>query len=125
MPIYRGRDLRKGRYSESGRPYLVTAVVKNREKLFKDFWLARHVVAELRATTEQGVVESLAWVIMPDHLHWLLIPKAGALNIAMQRTKSRSAISVNRALGRRGQERGQVRWRGCISARTHDRRQRD
>ena len=102
MPIYHGRDLRKGRYSEPGRPYLVTTVVENREKLFKDFWLARLLVAELRATTDQGIVESLAWVIMPDHLHWLLIPKAGALEIVMQRTKSLSAISINRALGRRG-----------------------
>ncbi len=102
MPIYHGKDLRKGRYSEPGRPYLVTTVVENREKLFKDFWLARLLVAELRATTDQGIVESLAWVIMPDHLHWLLIPKAGALKIVMQRTKSLSALSINRALGRRG-----------------------
>ncbi len=102
MPIYHGKDLRKGRYSEPGRPYLVTTVVENREKLFKDFWLARLLVAELRATTDQGIVESLAWVIMPDHLHWLLIPKAVALKIVMQRTKSLSALSINRALGRRG-----------------------
>ena len=102
MPIYHGKDHRKGRYSEPGRPYLVTTVVENREKLFKDFWLARLLVAELRATTDQGIVESLAWVIMPDHLHWLLIPKAGALKIVMQRTKSLSALSINRALGRRG-----------------------
>ena len=102
MPIYHGKDLRKGRYSEPGRPYLVTTVVENREKLFKDFWLARLLVAELRATTDQGIVESLAWVIMPDHLHWLLIPKAVSLKIVMQRTKSLSALSINRALGRRG-----------------------
>ena len=102
MPIYHGNNLRKGRYSEPGRSYLVTTVVENREKLFKEFWLARLLVADLRATTDQGIVESLARVIMPDHLHWLLIPKAGALEIVMQRTKSLSAISINRALGRRG-----------------------
>jgi REP element-mobilizing transposase RayT len=102
MPIYHGKDLRKGRYSEPGRPYLVSTVVKDREKLFEDFWLARFLVAELRVATEEGLVETLAWVVMPDHLHWLLIPKEGSLDIPIQRTKSRSAISINRALDRRG-----------------------
>ena len=100
--MYHGRDLRRGRYFEPGRPYFVTIVVKNREKLFKDFWLARHLVAELRAANDQGLVDSLAWVIMPDHLHWLLVPTGGSLPPVMQRTKSRSAIAINRTLGRGG-----------------------
>jgi len=60
MSIYHGKDLRKGRYSEPGRPYLITTVVKDRERLFQNFWLARLVVKELRSATEQGLVESLA-----------------------------------------------------------------
>ena len=102
MPIYHGRDLRRGRYSQPGRPYLVTTVVKGRERLFEDFWLARLLVAELRETTEQELVESLAWVIMPDHLHWLLVPKRASLQTVMRRMKSRSAVAINRVLGRSG-----------------------
>ena len=102
MPIYHGKDLRRGRYSEPNRPYLITTVTKDREKLFADLWLARLLVAALRATTEEGSVETLSWVIMPNHLHWLLVPKAASLDVAVQRTKSRSAIAVNRALGRHG-----------------------
>ena len=102
MPIYHGKDLRKGRYSEPGRLYLVTTVVKNREPLFEDFWLARHLVAALRAANDQGLVDSLAWVIMPDHLHWLLVPARGSLATAMRRTKSRSAMAINQTLGRGG-----------------------
>ena len=100
MPIYHGKDLRSGRYSEPGRPYLVTTVVKDRENLFQNFWLARTLVQELRATTEQGLVETLAWVVMPDHIHWLLVPKAVSLETAVQRTKSRSAIAINNLVGR-------------------------
>jgi REP element-mobilizing transposase RayT len=103
MSIYHGKDLRKGRYSEPGRPYLVTTVVRNREPLFKNFSLARLVVKELRSTTEQGLVESPAWIVMLDHVHWLLIPKGGTLRSAMQRTKSLSAASINRMLSRDGQ----------------------
>ncbi len=100
MPIYHGKDLRKGRYSERGRPYLVTTVVRNREPLFENFWLARLVANELRSTTELGFVESLAWVVMPDHMHWLLIPREGTLQSVMRRAKSRSAISINKMLSR-------------------------
>jgi len=102
MQIYHGKDLRRGRYSDPGRPYLVTTVVKDREKLFRNFRLARILVRELRTTTEQGLVESLAWVVMPDHLHWLLVPKTVSLDVAVQRMKSRSAIAINRAAGRHG-----------------------
>ena len=63
--------LRRGRHSESGRPYLITAVVHNRQPLFKDFHLGRLLVAEFRKTHELGMVDSLAWVVMPDHFHWL------------------------------------------------------
>jgi REP element-mobilizing transposase RayT len=95
MPIYHGKDLRKGRYTETGRPYLVTTVTLNREPLFSDFYLARLLVNALRDAADQGLVDSLAWVVMPDHLHWLLAPKAASLATAVQRTKSLSAVAIN------------------------------
>jgi putative transposase len=102
MPIYHGKDLRKGRFSESGRAYLVTTVVMNRQRLFTDFQLARLLVRELRSCAERGYVDSLAWVIMPDHLHWLFVPTAASLPIVLQRVKSRSAVGINRTRNRRG-----------------------
>jgi len=44
-------------------------------------------------------VVSLAWVIMPDHLHWLL--RLGDADLAglMKRLKGRSARRINRYLG--------------------------
>jgi REP element-mobilizing transposase RayT len=99
MHVFHGKDLRKGRHSELGRPYLITAVTRARETYFRDFTLARMVVAELRDATERGMAESLAWVIMPDHLHWLLVPRSSSLQIVIQRVKSRSAIAINRKLG--------------------------
>ena len=103
MPVYHGKDLRKGRYSELERPYLVTTVVRNREPLFASFWLARLLVHELRDCSDHGLVETLAWVIMPDHLHWLMAPKAAPLATIMQRIKSRSARAINRARDRHGE----------------------
>ena len=48
-----GCRLRTGRYSESGRIYLVTAVVKNREPFFSDFLVARLLVNELKRTHQE------------------------------------------------------------------------
>jgi putative transposase len=50
----------------------------------------------------EGTVETLAWVLMPDHLHWLLVLGAADLGAVVRTLKSRSAIAVNRALGRDG-----------------------
>ena len=57
------------------------------------------VVKEFRWAQQQGLVRSLAWVIMPDHFHWLIELQKGTLQGLMQGTKSRSAIAVNRARG--------------------------
>ena len=90
-----GCRLRTGRYSETGRIYLMTAVVMNREPIFHDFFLARLLINELRRTHSQGAVNSLAWVVMPDHFHWLIELQHSALSSVMQRTKSLSARMIN------------------------------
>jgi putative transposase len=64
--------LRTGRVSITNQVHLLTSVTANRLPLFDDFQLARIVVAEMRRLEESGLVQSLAWVIMPDHLHWLI-----------------------------------------------------
>lgn len=96
-------NLRRGRYSEEGREYLITAVAAQREPLFKDFAGARCVVAEMRRLHESGAVNSLAWVLMPDHLHWLFaLGSHSTLAQAMRRFKGRSARALNRLLARSG-----------------------
>ena len=65
-------DLLKGRVSRAGQIYHITTTTEDRLPLFRDFQCARITVAELRRLHEQNVVNSLAWVLMPDHLHWLV-----------------------------------------------------
>ena len=65
-------NLRTGRYSELGRIYLITAVTHNRMTWFHDVKKARCVVACMRAAQQRGLAETLAYVLMPDHLHWLM-----------------------------------------------------
>ena len=41
-------DLRKGRFSETGREYFITMVVQGRRNVFLDFSCARLLISELR-----------------------------------------------------------------------------
>lgn len=91
--------LRTNRYSESGRVYLLTAVTHQRQPVFSDWRAGRRVVNEFRRAQEDGIASSMAWVIMPDHFHWLVELHNGDLPRLMQITKSRSARSINKARG--------------------------
>ncbi len=59
-------------------------------------FLGRLLVAELRHAHELGLIDSLAWVIMPDHIHWLFELKQKTLADVMRRIKSRSTLTINR-----------------------------
>jgi REP element-mobilizing transposase RayT len=91
-------DLRKGRRSEIGRLYHVTAATRARERLFADFGLGRIVVRELMLLDAEGRTETLCYMLMPDHLHWLVELRKGSLAEAMQRLKGRSARRAGRPL---------------------------
>ncbi|KOY01542.1 REP-associated tyrosine transposase [Pseudomonas nunensis] len=93
--------LRIGRYAEQNRIYLLTTNTFGREPVFKDFFLGRLVVEQFRAAQNQGCANSLAWVVMPDHIHWLIELQRGSLSELMQRTKSLSTKAVKLATGRK------------------------
>ncbi|MDP4028454.1 MAG: transposase [Gallionella sp.] len=92
-----GGNLRVGRVSEIGRGYLVTTVTQNRLPLFADFHLARLAIRELRACDEAGLCATLAFVLMPDHLHWLLQLNHATLPDLLGRFKSLSGGALNRS----------------------------
>lgn len=97
-------DLRKGRYSQSRRAYFVTTVLAERESAyFRDFYCARLAVAEMRAHHDSGAINSLAWVVMPDHVHWLFqLGETHSLSEVVKGYKARTAHRVNNYLNRRG-----------------------
>jgi len=97
-----GKSLRAGRYSQSGQIYLLTAVTRNREPLFNDWPTGRYLVRQLQQAHTDQLAESLAWVIMPDHFHWLIELKNSTLPALMLTTKSHSARAINAHLGRTG-----------------------
>ena len=64
--------------------------------------VARHVADTIRDGERQlGFYESQAWVIMPNHVHLLILPKV-ALSKITHWIKGRTAREANRLLGRAG-----------------------
>ncbi|MEW6766188.1 MAG: transposase [Pseudomonadota bacterium] len=98
MHNHRGHTLRKGRHSEAGRTYAVTTVTHDRQAFFTDWRTGRIVVHEMA----QAHAKTLAFVVMPDHVHWLLELHTTTLERLMQTVKSRSAIAVNKRLQQTG-----------------------
>lgn len=96
-------ELRKGRHSETGRAYFVTMVLADRVPYFADFACARLAILQMRALHDDGTVYSLAWVVMPDHVHWLLqLGASVTLSDAVKRFKAHTAHAVNQYLQRSG-----------------------
>jgi putative transposase len=94
----RSAKLRRGRYCEAGRIYLLTSVTYDRAPTFADWKLGRLLVKEFRNAQDQETVNSLAWVVMPDHFHWLVELRSGTLGNLMRRVKSGSALAITRGL---------------------------
>ncbi len=96
-------DLRRGRWSEPGREYLVTTVALHRRPAFADLYCARIVIREMARLESEGVCAWLAWTLMPDHLHGLVrLEGDTGLSTVMRRLKARSARRIQRHLGVRG-----------------------
>ena len=98
----RSKELRKGRHSTQNGIYLITVVALRRERLFTDWYLAAAIINALKEAEGDGDAISLCWVVMPDHLHWLIELKSADLAKVVARMKSRSTVHFNRQTGRIG-----------------------
>ena len=86
--------LRRGRVSQAGQIYLITTGTAGREPLFEDFWQARCVIRALQA--EAALAVTLAYVVMPDHLHWLIeLAGTRSLSGVVGTMKSRASWLIN------------------------------
>jgi putative transposase len=96
-------DLRKGRASLQGQLYLVTTVTHNRKSIFTNFHAGRVVVREIMRQGNYGWTDTLAFVVMPDHIHWLLsLSKDISLSNVVGIMKQHSARKINHLTGTKG-----------------------
>lgn len=95
--------LRRGRASIGGQIYLVTTVTRDRAPLFASLHVGRVLVRTLHCAETAASAATLAYVVMPDHLHWLAQLRSGhSLSAVVGSVKGRSAFDINRTCGTRG-----------------------
>jgi REP element-mobilizing transposase RayT len=95
--------LRDGRVSLPGQIYHVTVSIQYRQPVFIDLGNARTVIRVMHYTAERSLSCSLCFVLMPDHLHWLIqLGEATNLPTLMRTMKSISAHQVGRPIWQAG-----------------------
>ena len=103
------KELRKGRHSEQNRIYHVTTRTNGRAPVFAEFGDARILTQALHIQHSGGLLESLAFVVMPDHFHWLVqITGDRSLSSCVNVVKSRTTREIHS----KGRFRGTVWQRG-------------
>lgn len=102
MPKNQGHRLRVGRYSSENQIYLITTVTHTRKPIFQDFTAGRIIVKTMKSLHDTNQVDSLAFVIMPDHIHWLFQLKGDLLSNVMKAFKGVSARKINQHFNTRG-----------------------
>ncbi len=91
------RALRKGRVSLTHQIYHLTVTTKNRRRFFTELVPARVLARALHDQAVMGDARTLAWCLMPDHLHWLVqLGEAYSLSVLVQRLKSISAKRIRK-----------------------------
>lgn len=98
-----GKNLRKGRVSLPNHAYLVTIVTASRKPVFASFNAARVAV---QCFHDKGIVrhaQTLAFVVMPDHAHWLLqLEEHGSLSDAVHLYKAKVSLTLRQQIWQRG-----------------------
>jgi len=102
VQIKGSKNLRKGRVSISGQPYLITSTIHKREELLSDKKTNSIVAGALKWLHDNNRIDLLAYVVMPDHLHFVAALKIGTLPELMHSLKSYTAKRINKALKREG-----------------------
>lgn len=88
------QNLRIGRVSLPHQIYMITTVTHQRKPVFQDLYTGRCLVNSLRKANVSA--QTLAYVVMPDHLHWLMQLKDNfSLPQAIQFVKTDSAKAIN------------------------------
>jgi REP element-mobilizing transposase RayT len=97
------KRLRHGRFSQPGQIYLVTICCDRRKRIFLDESLGKIVVDQIKHSDRSGDTETFAFVVMPDHLHWLVVLRANKrLNSVVGHFKGRIARQINIQTHREG-----------------------
>ena len=86
----------------AGQTYWITARTRDEVPVFGDFQAARTLIRVLQEETSRGGHRSLAYVVLPSLVHWLVQPGRLALPLLAGRIKARTALRLGRPIWQAG-----------------------
>jgi REP element-mobilizing transposase RayT len=90
------RSLRFGRRSIRGQYYHVITCTADRRAFFADLNCGREVVQSIKRLENERITRSMAFVVMPDHVHWLMqLGQRKGLSACVASMKSFAARNIN------------------------------
>ncbi len=96
-------SLRKGRYSQENQIYHVISNTKNKQKIFNNLINARILVQNMMLQDQLEHTKTLAFVVMPNHLHWLLqLQDTATLANVVKNVKAKTAQMIGQPIWQAG-----------------------
>ena len=93
-------NLIKHRRSEADRGYVLTFCAHNRRPIFKEALAASHIITAIQQSARLGYCHSLAWVVMPNHVHWMMtLAECSKLSSLVAATKGRASRGLQAEAG--------------------------
>ena len=86
------------RYIEEGSIYFTTSLTKGKRKVFSDPEAALEVISQIYRLRENGNMNLLAFVVMPEHFHLLCQPLDKNISLIMRHIKRNSSYNLCRAM---------------------------
>jgi len=83
-------------------PYMTTTITFNRGPIFKDSKAADIALEAILFGKVQEWYYLLSFVIMPDHMHLIIIPRERSISECMKSIKGFSARHINEVYNRKG-----------------------
>jgi putative transposase len=107
QPTFHSKDLRKGRSSLTGQAYAITKCVEGRRPVLlgvrpSGSEPAQVIVDALKFRHEQGVWACHGYVVMPDHVHFVIRQLTGSLANSMASFSKFTSLRINQLLEEEG-----------------------
>ncbi len=97
------KNLRIGRFSQANQIYHITFTTKNRAPIFNNFANAHLVTRMLKQSDALQHTSTLAFVVMPDHIHWLFaLGSKQQLQHVIKTIKSKVTIKMGQPIWQAG-----------------------
>ncbi len=102
-PLPHQSNLRRGRYSQSNQIYHVISNTRNRQPIFENLKYARIIIQNLMIQDQKECTKTLAFIVMPDHIHWLLeLKEIKTLANIVKIVKAKTAQTIGKPIWQAG-----------------------